>query len=109
MPDKSQQIAALNDAFRETFCNGILVLTSGFQALSGDVQASILYKVRTFDDFSADNDPYEEHDFGAFTYQGIRIVWKIDYYDLRVELHSEDPANPGVTQRVLTIMLAEEY
>ena len=65
--------------------------------------------MRTFDDFSEDNDPWGEHDFGSFEHNGRTINWKIDYYDLALRFHSPDAADPAVTRRVLTIMLAEEY
>ena len=58
--------------------------------------------------FTAD-DPYGERDFGAFEFQGARLFFKIDYYDLALEYGSENPADASITRRVLTIMLSEEY
>jgi hypothetical protein len=71
-------------------------------------------KVETFDSFTADNDPHHEHDFGNIDYEGLRIFWKIDYYDRASfgtgrDMGSEDPSDPAQTLRVLTIMLASEY
>ena len=37
------------------------------------------------------------------------VFWKIDAYDLGYEWGSPDPADPSVTRRVLTLMLATEY
>ena len=36
-------------------------------------------------------------------------MFKIDYYDKSLEFGSPDPADPIVTERIITIMLAEEY
>jgi hypothetical protein len=55
------------------------------------------------------NDPHKEHDFGAFDVDGHTIMFKIDYFDRQLSMHLPDPADPAVTQRVITIILAEEY
>lgn len=55
------------------------------------------------------NEQFNEHDFGSFDYNGEKIYWKIDYYDKSYQYLSENPANPEVTNRVLTVMLADEY
>jgi hypothetical protein len=111
-------IAKLNDRFRmalglPALCGGIpgqTVVTAGIAALPFDTQAQILARVRTFDAFTADNDPYGERDFGAFDMQGVgKVFWKIDYYDPAYAFGSEDPADIEATARVLTIMLASEY
>jgi Protein of unknown function (DUF3768) len=36
-------------------------------------------------------------------------MFKIDYYDNDLNFHSPDPADPTVTERIITIMLADEY
>ena len=56
-----------------------------------------------------EEDTYGERDFGAFTFRGERVFFKIDYYDLNLEYGSEDPADASITARVVTIMLATEY
>jgi hypothetical protein len=110
------RIRALNDALRArvgfVFCGnapGRIFITRGIAALSPPEQAQIAARVRDFDDFSEDNDPHGEHDFGAFDFDGRRIFWKIDYYDPSLERGSEDPADPQKTTRVLTVLLAEEW
>ena len=62
-----------------------------------------------YDDFCHANDPYEEHDFGSFEADGAVIFFKIDYFDKDLTYHSPDPSDTSVTERVITIMLAEEY
>lgn len=102
-------IATLNDKFRKSFTGGQVLLTAGIDSMSMDDKANILSMVRNFNDFNEDNDPYGEHDFGSFNYKGNKIFWKIDYYDLNYEFMSENPADPTITNRVLSILLAEEW
>jgi Protein of unknown function (DUF3768) len=77
----NERIARLNDLARQSL--GItcrLVQTDGINALSDAEQSAIREAVERFNDFNEDNNPYGERDFGAFTYNGERIFWKIDYY-----------------------------
>jgi len=83
--------------------------TLGVIALGRAKQLAILDAVAAFDGFDADNDPYGEGDFGALEVEGERLFFKIDYFDRGLTAHSPDPADPPITTRVLTIMLAEEY
>ena len=83
------------------------MITQGVQAL--DNLPDLLDQVRRFDAFAQDDDPYGEHDFGSIRHGDITIFWKIDTYDVDLQMHSPDPTDPAVTARVLTIMLDEEY
>jgi Protein of unknown function (DUF3768) len=85
------------------------VITPGIAALGPEAVEQIVKTIAVFDDFCHANDPYEEHDFGAFDVEGHTIMFKIDYLDQSMSMHSPDPADPNVTERVITIMLAEEY
>lgn len=120
---RTERIARLNDRARQAMglaC--VAVATEGFRALSEADQSRVRELVETFDAFTQVNDPYGERDFGAI-YQDIEgrwtttrparpaeiVFWKIDAFDRDLQFASEDPANPAVTRRVLTIMLASEY
>jgi hypothetical protein len=109
MDAKTARIRALNDELRQNFAAGIAVMTPGVAALGAEVVQRIVKTIAVFDDFCHANDPHEEHDFGAFDADGHMIYFKIDYFDRAMSMHSPDPADPSVTQRVITIMLAEEY
>ena len=108
--DSTAKIRALNDAFRTAFAGqGRVFVTAGIAALSPDDQVEIMRRVHAFVAFTPANDPYGEHDFGSFEYAGTTIFWKIDCYDRDLNFGSPDPADPKMTTRVLTVMLAEEY
>ena len=106
---KTERIRELNDRLRRTGLGGQIMTTPGVRALDEEARASLIHQVRTFSEFSADNDPYGEHDFGAVAVAGERFFWKIDYYDPSLTHGSDDPADPEKTARVLTIMRADEY
>ncbi|MBS0473080.1 MAG: DUF3768 domain-containing protein [Proteobacteria bacterium] len=107
----SSPIRDLNDAFRTggPSSEGRWMLTAGVLAEGPEFAALAVATVRSFTGFAPGNDPYGEHDFGAFNLAGHHLFWKIDYYAPDLCHGSEDPADPAVTSRVLTLMLASEY
>jgi Protein of unknown function (DUF3768) len=109
MTTKTEQIRTLNDQLRQNFSEGTAVLTCGVAALGAEAVARIVKTITVYDDFCHANDPHQEHDFGAFEADGHVIFFKIDYFDKTRTCHSPDAADRSVTERVITIMLAEEY
>lgn len=119
MTDTNPQTAKIrdqNDLFRaakmggrHTDLRGSIVYTQGVDSLSDEAKQAVFQNVREFSDFTEDNDPHGEHDFGAFSHNGDKFFWKIDYYAHDMMHGSENPADPDQTHRVLTIMLASEY
>jgi hypothetical protein len=99
----------LNDELRQHLLGGAAVMTPGIAALGADAVSRLIQTIATFDDFCTANDPHGEHDFGAFDFDGTPVIFKIDYYDKELQFQSPDPANAAVTERVITLMLAEEY
>lgn len=83
--DTTAAIRALNDSFRSTFTGGLVVVSKTFRKLPAATKAQVLKKVREAPTF------FEERD-----------------YDLTLQVHSPDPANPRVTRRVLTVGLSSE-
>lgn len=102
-------ITALNDRFRQTFWGGQVLVTDEVNALCELTRIELFRSVQLYDNFVQDNDPYGEHDFGKVVVGGQDFFWKIDYYDNTLRYGSENPADPKITTRVLTIMKASEY
>ena len=116
--ERTARIARLNDRARQAMglaCTAYV--TVGFRSLPEADQSRVRELIETYDAFDEDGDPHGERDFGAiyqlacgrWTTERERVFWKLDYYDRDLRFGSEDPANPAVTRRVLTIMLADEY
>lgn len=104
-------IAQINDHFRQKWNDplGKIVFSSQVAALSPQERVQISRSVRLFSDFSQDNDPYDEHNFGTVSCRGEKYFWKFDYFDENYKFASDDPSNLAKTRRVLTIMHSQEY
>jgi hypothetical protein len=67
-------------------------------ALGAEAVERIVRTIAVFDDFCRANEA-----------DGHMIYFNIDYFDRELSMHSADPADPSVTRRVITVMLAGEY
>lgn len=105
----TEKVKLLNDQFRTTFEGGRIVCTQGIAGLQDDTRLKIFSAIQTFNNFTPENDPYGEHDLGSVKADGVTAFWKIDYFDKNLTWHSPAKDNPKVTERVLTVMLPEEY
>ena len=112
---RAKQIAKLNDRARSGFDpSARIMFTRGCldAFCNGDTPSGLVAQaelIKTMRRHRFEEDTYGERDFGAFTFRGEKVFFKIDYYDLSLSGHSPDPSDPSVTRRVITIMLAEEY
>lgn len=109
MTSRTARIRALNDRARLLQTGDRVVLTSGVVSFGPAFIERALDQVAAYDSFDADSDPWEEHDFGALEIGGVKLFWKIDYYDPSLTCGTEDPSDEVTCRRVLTVMLAEEY
>jgi hypothetical protein len=107
--DKLQRIRELNDRLRQTFCGGRVMLTSSIAEIYNDEKTALLTAIRGFTSFDDDNDPHGEHDMVFVEVRGERYWAKVDYYDTDMRYLSDDPSDPAITRRVMTIGHASEY
>ncbi|MEP3948114.1 DUF3768 domain-containing protein [Ascidiaceihabitans sp.] len=109
-----QQLAQQNDEFRQgkPGIPGQRFITMGINELLKQLEIppeQLAQAVAEFSQFTEENNPHGEHDFGAFEFHKHKCFWKIDYYDLDYTMGFDDPSDLSKTRRVLTIMLAEEW
>src|SRR5579875_2080572 len=102
--DKTEVIRNLNDQCRRTFLGCTVLMTPSIQVLPDEQRRKLFERVRSFNEFTEDNDPHGEHDFGVIELEGKTYFWKFDYFDRSMEYGSDDPSEPTKTTRVLTIM-----
>ena len=109
MSSDTDRIRMLNDQLRRNLIIGAAVMTPGIARLGSSRVSQLLNAISAFSDFTPDNDPHGEHDFGSLDLDDQKIIFKIDSFDKELKHHSPDPADANVTERVITIMLASEY
>jgi len=114
MSQHTKLIAEQNDRFRsgDLQIPGRIVVTAALAATlqeQGEDLRALHQAVAEFSDFTEENDPHAEHDFGQFTFAGENCYWKIDLYNNTLDGGSEAPEDLTQTHRVLTIMLARDY
>lgn len=80
-------IAEFNDKLRQY--PQLWVFTQGVGSLPHEKIQTIIQLVQEFDDFNEDNDPWGEHDFGSFDFEGTKYFWKIEAAHLCVMEASE--------------------
>jgi hypothetical protein len=108
---RTGKVRKLNDKFRKDPSRPLWMLTAGVSAQGRAFVAKAIAAVKAFDAFTEENDPHGEHDFGSFELDGYKVFWKIDSFEKgsNHEAGAETPDDVLTTDRVLTIMLAEEY
>jgi hypothetical protein len=109
MNQKTARIRELNDSFRKTFSGGKVAMTASVKEQTDMVVANALVEVARFSNFTEENDPHGERDFGNFQVVGRTSYWKMDLYNSTMDGGSEDPTDHEKTTRVLTLMLSEDY
>ncbi|MHA6643695.1 DUF3768 domain-containing protein [Mesorhizobium sp. A623] len=102
-------IRNLNDILRTTGAGGTTVFVGALGQAPESERMAVYSAAREFDSFPEGDDPYGEHDFGTLMLDGKKYTWKIDYYDKAMEFGSDNPADPSVTNRVLSIFYADDY
>lgn len=103
------RVRALNDELRQHLLGGGAVMTPSIAALGPEAVARLVQVISVYDDFCKALDAWDAHDYGVFPFEGQMVAFKIDYYDKSLTHHSPDPSNPSITQRIITIMMADEY
>jgi hypothetical protein len=73
--ENAAAIAKLNDEFRRSGFG--ITVTQGVQVLED--LSGLIYEVCRFNEFTEDNDPYGEHDFGSVVWHGEKVFWKTSY------------------------------
>jgi hypothetical protein len=109
MSTDTDRVRMLNDELRKKLLGGGAFITAGIAELGPEAVERLIKTIAVFDDFCHANDPHEEHDFGSFRFDEVDVLFKIDYYDKTFSFHSPNPADPSITERIITIMKADEY
>jgi Protein of unknown function (DUF3768) len=108
MDTQAQRERHLNDKLRWKMPHGSVRIRGGAKQLSNDQLVGIMQLIRAFNDFGPDSIMGERHNNGAVEFEGIKIVWKIEADQKRVDHQPNRIGDSAFTPRFLIIMLLEE-
>ncbi len=103
---QKNSVRELNDALRQTFTGGRVLVSPGVLSLPAEANAEVLERVRSFTAFDAEN--AADHDFGRFDLAGVAYCFELECPP-RAHDGSKEAPDGGKATRVLTIMCADEY
>jgi hypothetical protein len=109
MSTDTDRTRMLNDHLRKHLTRGRALITPGIAAMGAEAVERLVKTIAIYDDFCSATDPHEEQDFGCFRFDEVDVIFKIDYFNQRLGFSSPGPADPALTERVITLMLASEY
>lgn len=105
---RSDDLRAINDHARRTFIGCAIEISPAVEALPLKQRAVVLKMVRDFDEFDDEGNPFQEHDFGAFDFNGQRYGFRFEYFDPSMCRGASDPTDIELTRRVLTVHRSDE-
>jgi len=106
--ERAVAIAFYNDAFRRT-PGPRWNVSAKVRALGAEFNFAAKVAVSRAEAFEVSDEIEGEHDRGTVIVDGRTLYWQIDCRDITLTARSPDMANPVVTRRMMTIMLAGEY
>jgi methyltransferase (TIGR00027 family) len=103
---QKNSIRELNDALRQTFTGGRVLLSPGVLSLPAEANADVLERVRSFTAFDPENEA--DHDFGRFDFAGVAYCFELECPS-RARDGSKEAVDASKATRTLIIMRADEY
>ena len=109
MPNDWERIRLPDSGLKQTMEGGIAVISPGIAALGPSKVRRLFQTISIFDDFCAVKEPHLPGQFIPFDFDGTEIVFRIDYVYKGPPPRSPAQTDLQVTERIITINLAEEY
>lgn len=108
MSDDRKIRRRLNDELRVHLLGGGTLVSPKIAALDLPTLRRIIEQLALYDDFCEATDPSGEHASGAFDFEGATVIFEIVVEPIKEALETSLFEPPGA-ERLMTIMLAEEY
>jgi hypothetical protein len=106
---QAKRIRRLNDKLRRELPHGSVVISREVgRQFSNDQLQAITELIRRYDVFGPDADLDDWHDTGVVEFEGVHLVWEIEFRLFRDDGPSLVEQAGAETERWLRILLAEE-